>query len=103
MSSRVALLGLLLSCARVAVAADWASFAANSSRADDPLLIDILQGSDLQGSIEICSALGARPDPYVGDVIEAVLLERTVPARAGAELLLRILLAPDEGRPERLE
>ena len=99
MSSRAVLFFLLLTSAPALQAASWASIAAASTRADDPLLIQVLRESSLQDSIDLCSALGARKDPFVGDIIESLLQERTgYPQtgahRADAELLLRILLAP---------
>jgi len=114
MSSRAMLLCLLLTCAQPLHAANWVTFAAASTRAEDPLLIQVLRESDFQERVDICSALAARKDVFISDVIESVIQERTSGPRggvslgseasAGAELLVRILVAPmaDTSQPSDL-
>jgi hypothetical protein len=71
---------------------DWESFVKASDRTDDPVIIDLLTGYDLQTALTVLAALGRRDDPYVGDVLEALASGRGTKSGAPREYLLRILI-----------
>jgi hypothetical protein len=76
----------------LAAAEDWGTFAARSTHADDPILLQALSEGDFTEKVAICSSIGRRDDSDVADVIEWLLERNAGNEKAEGELLLRLLL-----------
>ena len=83
---------LLLVASTVATAQDWGAYAARSTRADDPLLLQVMEEADLTTKALICGGVGQREDPYAADIIGSLLDRNAGGERVQVELLLRVLL-----------
>jgi len=96
MSSRSAVLNLLLILPTIALAAEppleWGTFVARSDSSDDALILLALEDADLGTRIDICSSVGRRKDPFAGDIIDAIRSGSGGIDPGLAELLLRTLL-----------
>ncbi len=77
-----------------------------TDRADNPLLIEYLLSVELSQSLQAVEEIGRRTDPYISDIL-AALLERFSPAQGyRLQLLLRSLMRaafPPESAGEELE
>ncbi len=69
---RAQIAAILAAATLSAAASDWRTFVAESDRSSNPMIIELLAGSDIAGQLEIVSALGKREDPYVGDIIQEI-------------------------------
>jgi hypothetical protein len=86
-----------------AAAVDWGAFVAKSNRGDDPFIVDLLKDADLETRIQICEALGSRPDPYAEDILSWLLAGFSTSSEFKDELLLRIAMKAlfDDARDEK--
>jgi hypothetical protein len=89
---RVPVVALLAAAALSAAASDWHRFVAESDRSSNPMIIELLAGSDTADRLDIVSALGERKDPYVEDIIQGICLGFDSRADFQREYLLRTLL-----------
>ena len=92
MSSRALFCALFLPVAARAAAVDWGAFALNSSRAQDPLLITVLQDADLDTALQICRGVGGRAEPYAGDILDVLLSLHHAADGGASEVMLRAIL-----------
>jgi hypothetical protein len=83
---------LLLVTSAMVAADDWGTFAARSSRVDDPLLLQVMGEEDLTTKALICGGVGRREDPYAADIIGSLMDRNAGGERVQVELLLRLLL-----------
>ncbi|HEY9594892.1 MAG TPA: hypothetical protein VHE79_10465 [Spirochaetia bacterium] len=76
-------------------AADWRSFAAGSGPSEDSLLLDVMDGHDLDTELAICQGVVERRDHAVGGFIDALAARHhgVGPSSDRAELLLRVTVA----------
>jgi len=83
---------LFSACVMSAEAIDWGDFVAHSSRGDDSFILDELKDADLETSIQICQALGARSDPYAEDILSWLLAGFSRSSGYRNDLLVRVAL-----------
>ncbi len=89
MSSRTLLVAIFTLCAAAAYPSDWATFVQASNRADDSLIISLLQDSDFETSSQICDSVGLRKDPYAADILSWLLAGFSKTGEYKTEYLLR--------------
>ena len=93
MSSRVLAAALLLLTTQLVAAADWRSFASESSRGDDPAILEALGSGDFEVRMLLCQGIGTRAEPFAADIIGS-LRDRSIRHEGfRASLLLRVLLS----------
>jgi hypothetical protein len=91
--TRLALALLLILVAQIAPCVDWASFAARSSRGDDPMLIETMASVDFDTRLLICKGIGERADPFAVDIIDSFFARYSTRENYRDSLLLRELLS----------
>jgi len=89
---RVPAVAFLAVAALSAAASDWHRFVAESDRTANPMIIELLAGSDIADQLDIVSALGKREDPYVEDVIQWICMGFNSRKDFQREYVLRTLL-----------
>jgi hypothetical protein len=89
-----------------ASAQEIAAWVAASDRRTNPLVRELLLSPSLEARLEAAAALGERGDPYVEDLVEALVGRLHGPQSYAEELVLRVLLAAvfaDSLPPARLQ
>jgi hypothetical protein len=92
MSSTAAFLCIFLSVGLRTEADGWESFVKASDRADNPVIISLIQEYDLNTVLIVLQAVGEREDPYAADILDAVASGHVTKLTYQREYLLRILL-----------
>ena len=92
MSSRGIITCLLLMASQLAAAADWGSFALKSDRSDDSVILAAMDTQDFDTKFLLCQGVGARADPFAGDIINSLLARHTGAESYRVELLVRVLI-----------
>ncbi|MBN1835375.1 MAG: hypothetical protein JW820_05955 [Spirochaetales bacterium] len=103
-SSTALLVAVLLAPAGVH-AQELAAWIPSTDRSMNPVIAPILAEGPLQDRVAAAEALGLRRDPFVADLVGALLALRHGPRAHEAELVLRVLLAsvfPRSAAPEGL-
>ncbi len=70
----------------------WESFVKASDRADNPVIISLVQEYDLQTALIVLQAVGKREDPYAADILDALAAGHVTKLIYQKEYLLRVLL-----------
>jgi len=81
-----------VTAAESAMPSDWAGFVAASDRSDDGLIMDVLKEADFETSVQMCTALAARKDPYAQDILLWMLSLFSKTAEYKTETRLRITM-----------
>jgi hypothetical protein len=84
---------LFASVSLCAAPADWKDIASRSDRSADAMILQTMNGDDLDAALQLCEGVGVRSDPYAADIIESLAARHASATSDRTELLLRVLLA----------
>jgi hypothetical protein len=72
---------------------DWRDIASRSDRSADSMILQAMNGDDLETALQLCEGVGSRSDPYAADIIESLAALHKSTSSSRSELLLRVLLS----------